>query len=45
MSGGPLRILMQLIQRAIDWTDRLPITAQAVQIAIEEARENYLNTI
>jgi hypothetical protein len=45
MSGGHLRILMQLIQRAIDWTDRLPITAQAVQIAIEEARETYLNTI
>ncbi|MBW4484531.1 MAG: ATP-binding protein [Tildeniella torsiva UHER 1998/13D] len=45
MSGGHLRILMQLIQRAIDWTDCLPITAQAVQIAIEEARETYLNTI
>lgn len=45
MSGGHLRILMQLIQRAIDWTDRLPITAQSVQVAIEETRETYLNTI
>ena len=45
MSGGHLRNLMQLIQRAIDWTDQLPITAQAVQIAIEETRETYLNTV
>ncbi len=45
MGGGHLRILMQLIQRAIDWTDHLPIIAQSVQIAIEETRETYLNTI
>jgi AAA ATPase domain len=45
MSGGHVRNLMQLIQRAIDWTDTLPITAEAVQIAIEEARNTYRNAI
>lgn len=44
-SGGHLRILMQLIQRALDWLDELPITAQAVQISIEETKETYRNTI
>jgi AAA ATPase domain len=41
MSGGHVRNLMQLIQRALDWTDVLPITAEAAQIAIEEARDTY----
>lgn len=45
MSGGHVRNLMQMIQRSIDWIDELPITADAVQIAIEEQRETYLNTI
>ena len=45
MSGGHVRILMQLIQKAIDWTDTLPITAQAAKRAIEEARETYRLTI
>jgi hypothetical protein len=45
MSGGHVRILMQLIQKAIDWTDELPITMQAVQRAIEEIRETYRNAI
>lgn len=41
MSGGHVRNLMQLIQKSIEWTDELPITAQAVRRAIEEARETY----
>jgi hypothetical protein len=41
MSGGHVRNLMQLIQKAIDYTDALPIKAQAVKRAIEEARETY----
>ncbi len=45
MSGGHMRILMQLIQKAIDWTEELPITSEAVQKAIEETRDTYRNTI
>jgi AAA ATPase domain len=45
MSGGHVRILMQLIQTALDWTDTLPITAQAAKRAIEAARETYRLTI
>jgi hypothetical protein len=45
MSGGHVRNLMQLIRTALDWTDELPITAAAVQRAIEEARDTYRNTI
>ncbi|GAB4241523.1 MAG: hypothetical protein Kow00121_67620 [Elainellaceae cyanobacterium] len=45
MSGGHVRMLMQIVQRAIDWVDDLPITSDAVQIAIEEQRETYLNAV
>jgi hypothetical protein len=45
MSGGHVRNLMQLIRTALDWTDELPISAEAVQRAIEEARDTYRNTI
>ena len=45
MSGGHLRLLMKMIRKAIDWTDDLPITKQAVNIAIEEAKNDYRNTI
>jgi AAA ATPase domain len=45
MSGGHVRILMQLIQKAIDWTDDLPITVKAAKQAIEEARETYQKSI
>jgi AAA ATPase domain len=45
MSGGHVRNLMQLIRTALDWTDELPITAQALQRALEEARDTYRNTI
>ena len=41
MSGGHMRVLMQLLQRAMDWIDELPITAEAAQIAIEEQRNTY----
>jgi len=36
---------MQLIQKAIDWTDELPITAKAAKRAIEETRETYRKTV
>lgn len=36
MSGGHMRVLMQLLQRSIDWIEELPITAEAAQAAIEE---------
>ncbi|NEO44875.1 MAG: ATP-binding protein, partial [Moorea sp. SIO4A3] len=45
MSGGHVRTLMQLIQKAIDWTDELPITGKAAKRAIEETRETYQNTV
>jgi Cdc6-like AAA superfamily ATPase len=45
MSGGHVRNLMQLIQKAIDWTDALPITAAAAGRAIEETRETYRKTV
>ncbi|HAX75279.1 MAG TPA: pilus assembly protein PilB [Cyanobacteria bacterium UBA11372] len=45
MSGGHVRNLMQLIQKAIDWTDELPIAAKAARRAIEETRETYQKTV
>ncbi|PPT06009.1 Type II secretory pathway ATPase PulE/Tfp pilus assembly pathway ATPase PilB [Geitlerinema sp. FC II] len=45
MSGGHLRILMQMVQKAIDWTDTLPISQQAVHSAISEMRKTYIDTI
>ena len=45
MSGGHVRLLMRMIQKAIDWTDDLPITAEAVNTAIEEGKDDYRNTI
>lgn len=45
MSGGHMREVMQLMQTALDWTDRLPIPASAVQQAITRARNNYRNTV
>ena len=41
MSGGHLRVLMQLLQTAMDWVEELPITAEAAQTAIEEQRDVY----
>ena len=45
MSCGHVRLLMRMIQKAIDWTDDLPITAEAVNTAIEEGKDDYRNTI
>ena len=45
MSGGHVRNLLQLIQKAIDWTDVLPITAKAARRAVEETRETYRKTV
>ena len=45
MSGGHVRILMQMMQKALDWTDNLPISQRSVGIAIEEAKDYYRNTI
>ncbi|MGC1309942.1 MAG: ATP-binding protein [Phormidesmis sp.] len=41
MSGGHMRVLMQLLQKSMDQVDELPITAEAAQIAIEEQRDTY----
>jgi len=45
MSGGHVRNLMQLIQKAIDWTDELPITGKAARRSVEEIRETYRKTV
>ena len=45
MSGGHMRVLMQLLQKSIDWIETLPITAEAAQIAIEEQRDTYRTAI
>ena len=45
MSGGHVRLLMQMVQKALDWTDDLPISQRSVSIAIEEAKDYYRNTI
>lgn len=41
MSGGHMRVLMQLLQKSMDQIDELPITAEAAQIAIQEQRDTY----
>lgn len=45
MSGGHVRNLMQLIQKAIESIDELPINGEAAIWAIEEARETYQRAI
>jgi hypothetical protein len=44
-SGGHVREVMQLMQTALDWTDNLPIPADAVQRAITNARNNYRSAV
>jgi hypothetical protein len=45
MSGGHMRILMQLVQKALDWTDVLPIQTRAVNRALSSARQTYRDAI
>lgn len=45
MSGGHVRQLMQLIQEAVNYIDRLPITARAVQRSITKLRDVYNRTV
>lgn len=45
MSGGHVRILMSLMQTSLERTKTLPISPNAVQRAITEARETYRNAI
>jgi hypothetical protein len=44
-SGGHVRQVMQLMQTALDWTDDLPMPADAVQRAITNARNNYRSAV
>ena len=44
MSGGHIRLLMKMIQKALDHTDNLPISKRAVNRAIADAKDEYLNT-
>ncbi|NES83086.1 MAG: ATP-binding protein, partial [Moorea sp. SIO2B7] len=45
-TGGHVRELMLLMQTAMDWIDDFPITEQAVNQAINDARDNtYRNAV
>jgi hypothetical protein len=45
ISGGHMRELMQLVQTALNWTDRLPIRRQALLRAIAKGRDDYRNAV
>ncbi len=45
MSGGHLKILMQLVQLALERSTALPVQATAVQRALTEMRDTYRRTI
>jgi hypothetical protein len=45
MSGGHVRLLMQMMETALDWTDDLPILQRSVRRAIEEAKDFFRHTI
>ena len=45
MSGGHIRLFMKMIQKALDHTDNLPISKRAVNRAIADARDEYLDAI
>jgi hypothetical protein len=45
MSGGHVRNLMLLVRSAIDHIDSLPITEEAIQRAITQARDTYRRTV
>ena len=45
MSGGHVRLLMQMMEKALDWTDNLPISQSSVSKAIEEAKNFFRDTI
>ena len=45
VSGGHMRILMQLMQKALDWTEVLPIQKKAIGRALSSVRQTYLDAI
>ncbi|MEM6502697.1 MAG: ATP-binding protein [Cyanobacteria bacterium P01_C01_bin.89] len=45
VSGGHMRILMQMVQKAVDWSDTLPIKKRAVGRAISSIRQTYEDAI
>jgi hypothetical protein len=45
MSGGHMRILMQLMQKALDWTEVLPIQKKAIGRALSSVRQTYVDAI
>jgi hypothetical protein len=44
-SGGLLRGLLALVRTAITYGDALPVTSQAVEMAIRDARDQYIFSI
>jgi len=45
MSGGHVRNLLLLMQRAMDYTEELPIGLDAVQLSVTDARDAYRRTV
>jgi hypothetical protein len=45
LSGGHMRGVMQLTQRALSYVDTLPVTAYAARRAISEARQSYRDAV
>lgn len=45
MSGGHVRNLLLLIQSAIDYVDRLPISRNAINRSVAKARDTYRRTV
>jgi hypothetical protein len=45
MSGGHIRLFMKMIQKSLDHTDDLPISKKAVNRAIADAKDEYLDAI
>ncbi|MGD1901629.1 MAG: ATP-binding protein [Geitlerinemataceae cyanobacterium] len=45
MSGGHVRVLIQLVHKALNWTDVLPIQKRAVGRALGAARQIYRDSI
>lgn len=45
MSGGHVRNLLLLMQRAMDYTEELPIGLDAVQLSVTDARDTYRRTV
>jgi hypothetical protein len=45
MSGGHVRVLLRLVRTAFDYIDELPLTKQAIDLAITGTRDTYRRSV